>query len=249
MKLFQTWKSTDIESLHPTYKYCYGTWQKIHPEWEYKFLDDTQIAEYCKLYFPEYYEEFIGLPKGILRSDLVRYMILYIEGGLYVDMDFMALKHHVDIVELAKRENKNIVFGKLSRKDIYGDIPNAWMMSLKKHEVFWLFVLREGFARCKCPEYTIEAKTGPRLISDCLDEYNAKINDILYDKTFQSKSDVLLLPVEYIYPCDWLNEQTLEYKKLADDNVEHDKVIQMFPNSYAITFWTHNWVDSLNASG
>ena len=241
MKIFQTWKSRDPSTFTHIYKHCYGTWQIVHPECEHLFLDDNDIEEYCKKYFPEYYEDFINLPSGILRADIIRYMVLYVEGGLYVDIDFMALKNHSDIITIANCSDKNIVFGKLSN----GIIPNAWMMSLKKNEIFWLFVLKTSFSRCKNKNYRIEEMTGPDMLTDCITYYTKNKDKLNYDNSFQFQSDILILPSVFIYPIDWsigwYPTKPIEYDQLVKANTASDEIMNIYPNSYAITFWNHNW--------
>lgn len=226
MKIFQTWKSKDPSTFTSMYSYCYGSWQDIHPDWEYQLYDDNDITEYCKLHFPQYYDDFIHLPKGILRADLVRYMFMYIEGGLYVDMDFMALKHHSDIVENAKSEKYEIIFGTLDDPSKFGYIPNAWIMSLNPRNEFWLNVLKEGFYRCSKNKRRVEAMTGPDLIKFCIYKFKPK--------------HLLLLPSVYVYPCNWQNYDELTRMRRWVDEKRGKNEFNL-PNSYAITFWNHNW--------
>ena len=221
MKIFQTWKSKDPETFTPIYKYCYGSWQAIHPDWEYQLYDDADIDLYCKKNFPHYYSQFVNLPRSILRADLVRYMFMYVEGGLFVDMDFMALKHHSEIIK--KAENYDIVFGTLTDSTRDGYIPNAWIMSLKPKNTFWLNVLGVGFSRCRLNMLTVESMTGPDLIRDCIARFKPP--------------NLLLLPPNDVYPCDWYNQE--EYKELQKWILEGKPI--SIPDSYAITFWNHNW--------
>ena len=65
--------------------------------WEYKFYDDAKGIEFLKTHFPpEVLEAFNALIPGAFRADLLRYCVLLIYGGIYVDVDVM-LESNLDI--------------------------------------------------------------------------------------------------------------------------------------------------------
>lgn len=55
--------------------------------WEYTLWRESSILELVKEYFPDYLEEFINLDSIIKKVDCSRLMILYVYGGVYVDVD------------------------------------------------------------------------------------------------------------------------------------------------------------------
>ena len=55
--------------------------------WEYYLWDDNTSQEFIKTEFPEYLDDFNKLDSVIKKADCLRYMVLYVMGGLYVDMD------------------------------------------------------------------------------------------------------------------------------------------------------------------
>lgn len=181
MKIWQTWKSHDPSTFHPYYTYCHPSWQKLHPEWDYQLLDDNEVLEYCKKYFPDIYERFKNLSKNIYRADLIRYMILFIDGGLYVDMDFLALKNHTPLWENAIENDTPIVLGQLYKTSNDNYMPNAWMMSVKPNEVFWLLVLEMGLHICEETIQSVEASSGPILLLNAYKlymKYNQNVEEL-----------------------------------------------------------------------
>ena len=59
-----------------------------NPEWEFRFYDDNDIQIYIKNYFPEmlnFYNK-INLKYGAARADFFRYLVVYKEGGVYLDV-------------------------------------------------------------------------------------------------------------------------------------------------------------------
>jgi mannosyltransferase OCH1-like enzyme len=65
------------------------TWQKLHPSWEYKLWRDKDIENWD---FPskDLYNKSSSYQE---KSDILRYEILNKYGGLYVDMDYKAIKN------------------------------------------------------------------------------------------------------------------------------------------------------------
>ncbi|MEI7251196.1 glycosyltransferase family 32 protein [Pectobacterium versatile] len=63
--------------------------KEINPGWEYYFYDETHIIEYIdKHYGKEMLSIYSSIdPKyGAARADLFRYLLIYIEGGVYLDI-------------------------------------------------------------------------------------------------------------------------------------------------------------------
>ena len=69
------------------------TWRDLNPDYEHRYMDDTQAAEFVlKEYGQEWHELFVGLPVGVMRGDLWRYMVIYKYGGVYADLDTECLE-------------------------------------------------------------------------------------------------------------------------------------------------------------
>jgi mannosyltransferase OCH1-like enzyme len=87
-----------IGSPPPDWVHQFGdTWAEHHPEWQHCFWNDDTVQDLLPLsdtsqamwnaapvLFPNHVEQF--------RSDILRYHLLYLYGGVYVDADFYALK-------------------------------------------------------------------------------------------------------------------------------------------------------------
>jgi mannosyltransferase OCH1-like enzyme len=249
MKIWQTWRTHDPTTFHEYYKVCHPTWKELHPDWDYELVDDNEILDFCKLHFPDIYNTFKNLPKQIYRVDLVRYMILFIKGGLYVDMDFMALKSHTPIWEDAAT-TAPIVFGLLNNIKRNDAIPNAWMMSVYPNEIFWLLVLEIGIKLSSSNRLHVEACSGPIILTLAYKRYvkfNGNVEKLCptFLKMFPSlairNSKIKLLEPSIIYPCDWTRNSELEMMRSWVNTLTCEDIKQKLPNSYAITFWAHNW--------
>jgi len=74
-----------------TIRFAAGKFAKLkalNPGWEYHFFSDEAVAGYVAQNFPQYYPIYQSInPKyGAARSDLLRYLLLHREGGVYLDI-------------------------------------------------------------------------------------------------------------------------------------------------------------------
>lgn len=65
------------------------TWQDMHPEWDYKLWTDDTISSFMPLYNQSFYDE---TDSPGVKSDLLKWEIIYRYGGVYVDVDFECLR-------------------------------------------------------------------------------------------------------------------------------------------------------------
>ena len=85
-KIYQTWVSHD---LPPVMKQCTQKLQKDNPEFEYYLYDDEE----CRKFIAEHFDNSVlnaydSLIPGTFKADLWRYCVLYINGGIYLDIKF-----------------------------------------------------------------------------------------------------------------------------------------------------------------
>jgi inositol phosphorylceramide mannosyltransferase catalytic subunit len=84
-KIHQIWLGSEIPEK---YKRWGETWKQLHPDWEYCLWTDKDVDELTTLNKDIY--NTIGHVGA--KSDILRYSILYEQGGIYVDTDFECLK-------------------------------------------------------------------------------------------------------------------------------------------------------------
>ena len=75
------------------------TWKRFNPNWEYHLWNKKEMVELVDSYFPEWANLYHSLPFNIQRLDMIRYMILYCHGGVYVDLDIECFKSIDPLVE------------------------------------------------------------------------------------------------------------------------------------------------------
>ena len=87
--IHQTYKNTELPQM---YRVCQESVRKLHPHFEYRFYTDEDMDRIVRTEAPEYYEAFCALPRMIMKIDMFRYFLMYLHGGLYVDMDYMMMR-------------------------------------------------------------------------------------------------------------------------------------------------------------
>lgn len=86
LKIFQTWHS---KNLPPEMKKCVYSLKKSNPEFEYYLFDDNDCREFIKNHFSDsVLKAFDKLKPGAFKADLWRCCILYVYGGIYLDIKF-----------------------------------------------------------------------------------------------------------------------------------------------------------------
>lgn len=157
--------------------------QRILFDWEYRLWDnDEQRALFHQL-FPELANRFDKIPFGVARSDLARYAILYLYGGVYVDIDYRLLRYvdknisHAQLVlpiELYNQSNPDkfrpIVIG------------NSFLAAAPK-QLFWKNLIEDIFDklapdRMASPDQIVST-TGPVALTDFYERHKPYGSEVL----------------------------------------------------------------------
>lgn len=112
-KIYQTWYSNDIPIV---IKESIQNMLSLNSTYEYSFYNDDDIESFVKDNFDgEIYSSFKALNIGAAKADLWRYLILYKNGGIYLDMDSQIYSNLDSLIEntdkaVITRENNNGLF-------------------------------------------------------------------------------------------------------------------------------------------
>ena len=71
---------------------CLQKYRLIYPDYEIIIYDNEDIYNIIQKYYPEYLYKIKKIKIGAILADIFRYLILYLEGGIYSDLDCMPLK-------------------------------------------------------------------------------------------------------------------------------------------------------------
>jgi len=82
------WVLYEFKEVNPFVELNFDTWRKHAPEYEIMMINDTNIEQYV----PDLPKEYFQLPYSSAKSDFLRAAVLYHQGGVYMDTDFMMMK-------------------------------------------------------------------------------------------------------------------------------------------------------------
>ncbi|CCH42388.1 Initiation-specific alpha-1,6-mannosyltransferase [Wickerhamomyces ciferrii] len=124
--IWQVWKSNNISSLDPGLQKLIHTW-KDQQNFTYTLLQDVKLGEFLHDAFidtaPAVLEALDRLPVMVLKADFARYLLMYVYGGVYSDIDTQATKNLTDWISYKNYITPNLpnqiglVFGIESDRD------------------------------------------------------------------------------------------------------------------------------------
>lgn len=158
--IWQTWKTKTVPDK---WKDSPVSVKKYLPDYEYHLYDDNDNLEFVKKHFPDFLPIYNGYKHNIQRADAIRPMRLYIDGGVYMDLDMKIVN---DIEHLFK--HRNLVFTYSAN---FPSITNMFMASSKNHPI-WLEIIDEmkkgkpWWAITK--HFEIMMTTGPGIVHRCV---------------------------------------------------------------------------------
>lgn len=159
--------------------------------WKYVFLTDADNLKFVEKHFPDYVLWFKSLKFPIQRADVIRYMWLYINGGLYIDMD-IELKIPIDILF----QNGETFLVKAPR-NLMNHYTN-FLMASKPLNKFWLLVLEECRKPLEfwvvLPHHIVSQQTGISCLNRAIKRWEEPITE---------------LPYNFLVPCDYCSSSNL----------------------------------------
>ena len=95
-RIVQTWKTLDLGMLAPAAR----TWREWNPGFAYTLFDDEACARFIRERIgPRVAAAYAKIKSGAFRADLWRYCELYVNGGVYVDVDTVCLNAVDDVID------------------------------------------------------------------------------------------------------------------------------------------------------
>jgi len=133
LKIFQTWNT---KNLPPKMKENVERLKKQNPKFEHYLFDDNDCREFIKKHFDnEVLNAYDSLIPGAYKADLWRYCVLYINGGIYMDIKLNCI-NGFKLIELTERNH--YVKDRVGILSIY----NALMACQKGSPLLWKAIYR-----------------------------------------------------------------------------------------------------------
>jgi hypothetical protein len=223
--IHQTWRTKDVP---PVFRREWAeSWRRLNPAWEYVFWTDEDIFAFIRDRFPEFIPVFESYDQAIKRVDAWRYLLLKEVGGVYADLDSACLQP-LD----SWCGNGSLILGcqfagNWNTTD--QSVCNALMAS-SPHHPFW-----EGVERSLAGsqgESVIHA-TGPAFLTGRV---------FAHQHLLCSEGRLTIHGPERLYPFRWDSAFKTEASRMALSEIG-----QMFPEAWAVNFWTGTWVKGNDA--
>jgi mannosyltransferase OCH1-like enzyme len=173
--IFQTWHS---KFLPPLMAKTIATIKQLNPRFNYFLYDDNDCREFIKTHFkPDVLWAYDSLIPGAYKADLWRYCILFIHGGIYLDIKYRPL-NGFRFINLTEKEH---LVADINNVNIY----NALMVCLPRNEILFK-AIRQIVENVKNKYYGngFLDPTGPALLSkfvstseEIVDLKHQRIND------------------------------------------------------------------------
>jgi mannosyltransferase OCH1-like enzyme len=132
--IFQTWKTTEVPEK---WKKAQESIITMNKEYEYKLFTDEDNRNFIKSHFPFFLETYDKFEYNIQRADAIRYCILYIHGGIYLDLDYQCNKSFDEIETLLTKQ-----IGLVRSINTPNVTTNSIMISTVKNHPIWLECIR-----------------------------------------------------------------------------------------------------------
>lgn len=142
---------------------CRASWLSTFPspEFTHRLWDDAELDAFMKQNFEAFYPTYTSLPQNINRIDMARYFILYLHGGVYADMDMLALRNFFPSLPAGK---VSVAESPWKREPF----QNALMASPARHP-YWHYIFSELLAQSRRKPSDafrgVVSMTGPFLIN------------------------------------------------------------------------------------
>ncbi|KAI3326896.1 glycosyltransferase family 32 protein [Xylariaceae sp. AK1471] len=182
--IWQTWKTSPADGEFG-FRDQEASWSYHHPGFIHEVITDQVAVHMLRLLYapiPEILEAYDALPEPVLKADFFRYLILLARGGIYSDIDTVALQSALDWVpDTVPQKSIGLVIG----IEADPDRPD------------WKDWYSRRIQFC---QWTIQAKPGHPVLRDIVSRITAETLKRKKEGTFVSKEKSI---VEFTGPAIW----------------------------------------------
>lgn len=166
--IYQTWHTKD---LPPKMKERVDLLKRQNPGFQYFLFDDNDCREFIKTYFrPDVLNAYNRLKPGAYKADLWRYCVLFIKGGIYLDIKLVCVNNF---------KLRHLTFDNhfVNERSHHVGIYNALIVSYPKN-IFLYQAIRQIVQNVEAQFYGKSPlePTGPELLGSLIIRNNSKLN-------------------------------------------------------------------------
>jgi len=103
--IYHVWFQGCEQLTDPKFKVNMVNWRELNKDWNYQCLDGNDLRRNCEMYSVQCLEAFDVSRKMHTKIDLGRLVTIYLNGGMYIDMDMFVLRplsYNQDVSALVK---------------------------------------------------------------------------------------------------------------------------------------------------
>ncbi|KAK2603657.1 hypothetical protein QQS21_004130 [Conoideocrella luteorostrata] len=141
----KVWQSAKDNALNSDQRAIIDSWLQKNPSFRHEFLTDDQAENFVVTKYnntrPDIVALYRALPIAILRADLLRYLILLSEGGIWSDIDVTCetdVGHWLPAEMYTSALNISLIVG------LEFDIPSTEECPIYSQLTNWVFAARAG---------------------------------------------------------------------------------------------------------
>jgi hypothetical protein len=179
--IYQTWKT---KHLHENVQKIRDNIQALNPEYTMELYDDHEMETFIRINFsPFIYDCYKQLNVGAAKADFWRYCVLYIHGGVYLDMDSEITR---PLDELISPTDTCII----TREGNPGVFNNWFMIFEKRHPILLKTIQKCCHNIVHKTTYDVCYLTGPA------GPFTFAVNDVMLPIYNQAGNDISTLYIE-----------------------------------------------------
>jgi mannosyltransferase OCH1-like enzyme len=230
LKIWQTWST---KNLPTNMQHCVNELKATNPEFEYNLFDDDDCLKFIEDNFNrDVVDAYNILIPGAYKADLWRYCVLYIHGGIYLDIKYRPMN---DFKFISLTDREHFVFDIPGTPEYWASY-NALMVCLPKNELLNKCINNI----CNNVKNRFYGKspldiTGPTLLGKYVYPknkiMNTRIDDLLSTELFLNKKvngiiyhNVLILTDYPYYRQEQLKYGTIHYGILWKTRHVYDRI-------------------------
>ena len=210
LKIYQTWTT---KHLPPKMRETVELLKNQNPKFEHFLFDDNDCREFIKSHFKsDVLDAYDRLIPGAYKADLWRYCVLFINGGIYLDIKFVC-NNGFKLIVLTEKEH--FVKDRPKKMSIYNSL-----MVCKAGNPFLFKCIRQIVKNVNNNYYGSSPldPTGPILLGNIILQNKLKLN---IDMKHYEKGGYIIYKNIFAISCEY-DEYFNERKKMYDSvNLSH----------------------------
>ena len=167
--LHQLWRTAQLPS--PLAEWRAG-WVSNHPTWSHRLYDDAGMRRITADRAPQWLATFDALPRMIQRADFFRYLVIYLDGGMYADIDMVCYQPNDELLADAScvLGTENHISRHLQKELNYErpwQLANFVFAAVPEHPLFAAIleaIARDATTKIES-DHQVQEITGPRLLT------------------------------------------------------------------------------------